>query len=353
MPKPSFAYAKEPVVIRIPPEEMEWQDVWKSPRNAALEANPHQRLLQLEKVREYADGTGVVVGIADTGVERRHPDLEGVIVDARDFTSSRSGDDDVAGHGTHVAGIVASQGRHGAPVGAAPGAKIVMAKVLGDQGSGLDSWIAAGISWLVDQKVDVISLSLGSGQPSQPIHEAIRRAESAGILVCAAAGNSGPGDQTVGYPGGFDESICTAAMDDDGRVARFSSRGPQVDATAVGVNVLSTLPGGRSGRMSGTSMSTPQMAGVCALVVSAMKKAAKAGRVNPAAFRRDLYGRFCNDIDPRGLDNASGYGYPVVVDWARELVGVQPPPPPPGDTVAVTIEEVKAVYERCRQLLGL
>jgi subtilisin family serine protease len=127
-------------------------------------------------------------------------------------------------------------------VGVAPNAKIVNAKVLGDSGSGTGNGIASGIRWAVQQGASVLNLSLGSDQEDPDIRAAVLDAIGAGCIVVAAAGNSGPGNNTVGYPGGTEGVICVAATDQGDVVARFSSRGQQLTISAPGVNVDSTIP---------------------------------------------------------------------------------------------------------------
>ncbi|TWT38706.1 Major intracellular serine protease precursor [Blastopirellula retiformator] len=106
-------------------------------------------------------GEGIKVGVVDTGVDETHPEVQESLVDARDFSGSRSGPVDVDGHGTHVASTIA--GKH---VGVAPRAKLYIAKALGDNGSGSDRAVANAIFWLIDQGVDIINMSLGSPSPS-------------------------------------------------------------------------------------------------------------------------------------------------------------------------------------------
>jgi subtilisin len=203
----------------------------------------------------------------------------------------------------------------------APACSLLVGKVLGDQGNGSDVGIAEGIDWAVSQGADVISMSLGADAPSSTIQSAVQRASSAGVIVCAAAGNSGPGEGTVGYPGGFPECVCVAATGLVDNVADFSSRGPQVFIAAPGVDLVSTYPGGRYATMSGTSMATPHVAGCAALWVSVNQSIAKKDR--PDAFKTALKVTAL-DLPPAGRDTASGYG---LVRADHLVVGKSTTPP--------------------------
>ncbi|MCB0167646.1 MAG: S8 family serine peptidase, partial [Anaerolineae bacterium] len=179
-------------------------------------------------------GKGVKVGIVDTGIDSAHPDFAGRIMATKSFVSSSAQDDN--GHGTHVAGIVAGSGAksNGKYVGIAPEASLYVAKVLRADGGGSMSGVMAGIEWAVlEQNVQVINLSLGGSGScdgtdalSVMCDEAVTQM---GVVVCVAAGNSGPGERTVGSPGCARLVITVGAMDDSGRIASFSSRGPTAD----------------------------------------------------------------------------------------------------------------------------
>src|SRR5690606_20835335 len=190
-------------------------------------------------------GKGVVVGVADTGIDGTHPDLNQTVLQARDFTGSPYGWKDVQGHGTHVAGTIAAQAGNDIGVaGVAPEAKLLIAKVLGDDGSGSDDSVAAGIKWLVDSGAHIVSMSLGSPYPSSQIRNAILYAINKGRFVVCAAGNDGR-PNSVNYPAKWPEVCSVAAVDSNGRAAKFSSQGPENWIAAPGQDVLSTYKDGR------------------------------------------------------------------------------------------------------------
>jgi subtilisin family serine protease len=266
-------------------------------------------------------GRGALVAVLDTGVQSNHPDLIGQLSETRDFTGSPSGSIDHNGHGTHCCGIIAAIDNQTGVVGVAPEAKIISAKVLADNGAGGSSGIAAGIRWAVAKGAHVISMSFGSSSPSQVIHTAIQDAAAAGCLLIAAAGNDGPGEHTSGFPSGHVECVSVAAFDSQKRIACFSSRG-KVDVAAPGVGVLSTVPMNRYAKMSGTSMATPYVAGVAALVISACLQASRP--IPKIAEFRSMLRRACIDAGRIGHDTTWGWG---LVDPALLIESTDPQPP--------------------------
>lgn len=246
-------------------------------------------------------GKGVVVAVLDTGCDLKHPDLSSQVLDARDFTGSPSGPDDLNFHGTHCAGVVSAVEDDRGIMGIAPDAKLLIAKVLGDDGSGSDSWIVKGIEWAAGKGAHVLSMSLGSQYPSPRIIAAIDKVIQSGVTVVMAAGNEG--QMGVGYPAkGVPNGIRVAAVDKNFRIAPFSSRGPEVDIAGPGVEILSTVPKGKFARMSGTSMATPFVAGVCALAISGTKK-----KLSPAEVKARIL-KNAEDTGTPGKDASYGWG---------------------------------------------
>lgn len=287
-------------------------------------------------------GKGATVAVLDTGCDRGHRDLKDRVSKSKDFTGSRSGDSDVQGHGTHCAGVIGAAENGVGMIGVAPESTLLVGKVLGDNGSGLGTWIAAGIDWACDNGADVISMSLGSAGVDPRIQAACERALARGVIVIAAAGNEGPREGTVGYPGGHAGVVCVAAVDAKEAVASFSSRGRQVQVAAPGVNVRSCYPGDRFATMSGTSMATPYVAGCAALYVAAAK--ARGAKWSPADFAK-LVSSSSKDLPPAGRDTATGFG---LIQPAKLLPVAEPVPPPgplppPADGDAVVVVPDPAV----------
>nr|WP_309221794.1 S8 family peptidase [Halorussus sp. MSC15.2] len=222
--------------------------------------------------RTAADGSGADVAIIDTGIDGNHPDLEANLGAGAAFTSCSSwsaectynwGDDN--GHGTHCAGIAGGVDNNQGVVGVAPGVTLHAVKVLGSNGGGRYSDIAAGIEYVADQGWDVGSLSLG-GSASSTIRDAVRYADSRGVTLVAAAGNSGPCTDCVGYPAAYPETIAVSSTNSNDGLSNFSSTGPEVDIAAPGSDIYSTYVGGGYDTLSGTSMACPHVAGAAGIL---------------------------------------------------------------------------------------
>jgi subtilisin family serine protease len=257
-------------------------------------------------------GRGIRVAVLDTGIDAAHPDLAGTLLEGRDFTGSASGCADRVGHGTHVAGLIAARQDDRGVVGICPGLAedgggLLVAKVLADDAGGLDSWIAAGVDWAVERGAHLVSMSLGSPQPGTSLYQTIRRATAAGVFVICAAGNHGS-DDSVDYPARWPEAIAVAAVDRHGRAAPFSSRGPEVDVAAPGQDILSTYPGARYAKLSGTSMATPFVTGVVALMLAKHRQLESHTPVKTVDQLREHLARTADDAGSPGKDPAYGHG---------------------------------------------
>ncbi|MFC5802234.1 S8 family serine peptidase [Streptomyces formicae] len=228
-------------------------------------------------------GKGVKVAVLDTGVDAGHPDLAGRVSESKSFIEGQEVADR-QGHGTHVASTVGGSGAgsDGKEKGVAPGADLAIGKVLDNEGFGSDSQIIAGMEWAAkDVDAKIVSMSLGSREASDgtdPMAQAVNTLSAqTGALFVIAAGNEGlPG--SIGSPGAADSALTIGAVDSADEAAYFTSQGPRYrdnalkpDLSAPGVGVLAARSRLTDGEglytaMSGTSMATPHVAGVAALL---------------------------------------------------------------------------------------
>ncbi|MGW4047463.1 S8 family peptidase [Streptomyces sp. NPDC004721] len=232
---------------------------------------------------EGYDGKGTKVAVLDTGIDATHPDVKDRILETKSFVPGEEVTDR-HGHGTHVASTIAGSGAAsaGANKGVAPGAGLIIGKVLGDGGSGSDSGIIEAMEWAKAEGADVVSMSLGSPVPddgSDPMSQAVDALSTdGGPLFVIAAGNAYD-EGTIGSPGSAEKALTVAAVDKKDNRADFSSMGPLVksyglkpDLSAPGVNINAaasqSVPGvnGMYRSMSGTSMATPHVAGAAAIL---------------------------------------------------------------------------------------
>ncbi len=286
-------------------------------------------------------GTGVKVAIIDSGIDKDHPDIEANIKGGVNFVSTppwRPADpdkwDDDNGHGTHCAGIVAAVDNEEGVIGVAPEADLYGVKVLDRTGSGYVSDVIAGIEWSIAKGMQVISMSLGGGY-SEGMETACYNAYEAGIVVVASAGNSGPDDDTVGYPAKYDSVIAVSATDDTNTIASFSSRGLEVELAAPGVDILSTYPGGYA-IGSGTSMACPHVVGTAALVIAS-------GITDNGAVRVRLQ-ETADDLGATGFDTKYGYGLVDADEAVLPAVSNTPPIADAGGSYSGT-EDVAITFD--------
>lgn len=236
------------------------------------------------------EGSGATVAVLDTGIDFDHPDLMVNIPLSRDFTTDGTGGDDnnnsIKGHGTHVAGVIAALNNNIGVLGVGSQIDLVALKVLDRTGSGTFGWIIAGLDYVSANSavIGIINLSLGARggtNPSQAFKDAsallqaaVQRATNAGVIVVVAAGNDAVNVTSNNVvPAMYPEVFTVSALDDrNGQVgsdkwASFSNYGLEVDIIAPGVLILSTSNDGKTSSLSGTSFSSPHVAGTVGLYI--------------------------------------------------------------------------------------
>jgi serine protease AprX len=252
------------------------------------------------------------LALIDTGADPDHKSLAGRIVAFKDFVNDQTTPYDDNGHGTHCASLIA--GERG--TGVAPDAKLVVVKVMDRDGACYLSDALKALDWCLENKerygIKAISFSVGGENPSDGtslLDEACDRMVDEGLVMCVAAGNSGPASGSIVIPGDANKVITVGAIDSHGSIFQLSSRGPAADGeikpdlVTLGVDVVSALAGSKDGysSMSGTSMAVPQVSGATAILLQAQPD------LKPADVKRMLL-KTADDLGQSGPDNVYGYG---------------------------------------------
>ena len=275
-------------------------------------------------------GKGIKVAVVDTGIAT-HPDLK---ITGR-FDATGTGHDDKNGHGTHCAGTIAA---NGAIKGVAPEAELYAVKVFGATGGTNPTWLVSALRWCRENKMDVISMSLGGPRELGVAFETeMNRCIQEGIVIAASAGNFGR-DYGVLYPAKYKPILAVAAIDITKRAAEWSAYGNELDMAAAGVEVYSTYPENRYALLSGTSMACPHIAGACALIqAKALKRFGK--KLTPAEVRLIL-NIYADDAGAPGFDERYGHGiFSFGRFGASETITPPPVPAPKERKVELVIDQ--------------
>ena len=238
-------------------------------KQPALSKTEVSRLQKIESGNQEA-----VVAILDTGIDQDHEELCGLIIAEANLTESLT-PDDIHGHGTHVAGIIAAKDSE---LGVASGCSLLNVKVADDTGRCQATALAEGIIWAVDNGAWIINISIEISQPSPNLEKAIDYAWSHGSLIIAAAGNSGTSSPV--YPAYYENCLAVAATNQDGKLAPLSNHGDWVDVLAPGFDIYSTLPDNEYGYKSGTSFACAYVSGMAALLFDLVTDANGNGSLN-------------------------------------------------------------------------
>jgi hypothetical protein len=289
-------------------------------------------------VHGYDRGSGIKVAILDTGIDYDHPDLHDNYMGGIDYVNDDDDPMDDRGHGTHCAGIVAAVDNGMGVIGAAPEVSLYGVKMLDSEGHGSYSDLIAGIEWSVNNDMQVISMSISGGSPSQALQDACDAASNSGVLLVASAGNNGnpwmpPGGwDNVGYPAKYESVIAVAATDSMDERPYWSSTGASVELAAPGVDINSTYWDDTYATIDGTSMACPHVSGTAALILATPEDTARDAD-NDGTYETNGDGVWTNnevrailqatadDLGDPGRDNSYGFG----------LVNASKAAPPSGD----------------------
>jgi subtilisin len=259
-------------------------------------------------------GEGIKVAVIDTGAGQ-HPDLK--YAGAVDVTGEGQPYDVIHGHGIHTAGTIGARGKI---LGVAPGCELYSVKVFPAQGGASSMALTAALKWCRENKMDVVSMSLGGPYPlPSSFEQEMRACYAQGIVMVASAGNNMRDWEDVLFPARYPEVLAVAAVDINKTIAQFSSWG-QVDISAAGVKVYSTWLNGQYAELDGTSMACPHIAGAVAIIQG--KALRREGRKLSPEVIRYLLRQYGEDLGEPGPDVRYGCG---VFSFGR-LVGSDRPP---------------------------
>ena len=313
------AYSEQPVVAYAEPNHFRFINF--IPNDTYYSFQWHLDQINMSDAWNKSTGSGVTVAVVDTGISQAGEDGFGNrVFGGYNFVKENENFSDDNGHGTHVAGTIAQETDNGIGVaGIAYNANLLGVKVLNKKGSGADSGVADGIRWAADNGAQVINMSLGGDSSSQTLEDAVNYANERGVVICAAAGNSGA--DTIGYPARYDACIAVGSVRYDKEKADYSQYGAGLDVVAPGgdTSVDQNQDGYGDGvvqetftkklfRMKwgyyyfqGTSMATPHVSGLAALIIG------KYPAYTPDQVRNAIEST-AEDLGLPGYDTTYGYG---------------------------------------------
>lgn len=253
-------------------------------------------------------GKGIKVAVIDTAVDLNHPDIK--IEGGWDFVKNvpLSKLTPIQGHGTHVCGIIGARDNGFGIIGVAPECSLYSLVALDDTGSGSYNTIIRALDWCISNKMDVINMSIGGGSDTPEFYQAIRRVYDANIPMICAGGNGSWDTGYLDFPGTYNETISVAAVNENFTRASFSSIGPNIDVAAPGVNILSCTPNNTYSIYSGTSMASPFVTGLVAIMIAKHRIFGGTTPLNNVEDVRNHLIKVARDVDYKGQDNYTGYG---------------------------------------------
>jgi subtilisin len=279
----------------------------------------YNQVLANKRIPSTLSGSGVKIGVLDTGIDKEHPDLKVkggtcvlTIIEASGCNNSYD-DDSLVGHGTHVAGIIAAQNNTIGVLGVAPKVDLYAIKGLNKSGQGTTTTIMAGIEWAITNKMDILNFSLTTSFDDPALKAMVNKAYESGILLIAAAGNEGKeteiGVDTVQYPAKYDSVVAVSSTNELNKRAPTSSFGSEVEIAAPGEDIYSTFPltldSGNYpkgyNQLSGTSMAAPFATGIAALYME------RYPNLSNKEIRAKLQ-KNAKDLGATGRDNYFGFG---------------------------------------------
>lgn len=246
-------------------------------------------------IKETPDDKKVKVAVFDTGISD-HSDL--IVTKKVSFIDNEPEVDDLQGHGTHMSGTIAALRNHFGIRGVTNNVELYSVKVIGMDGKGYASNIINGLNWAIENNIKVVNMSFVGNEYSESLHEAIQLAREHGILIIAAAGNNGKGENTMGYPALYPEVVAVGSVNQSHKRSTFSSTGNELDIVAPGSVTLSTYSHDSYKTLSGTSSATAYVSGSAALIWSQ----------NPSLSVEDVTYKMYSSATPLGTEHEYGHG---------------------------------------------
>ncbi|WP_276357854.1 S8 family peptidase [Cohnella caldifontis] len=225
------------------------------------------RHIQAPEAWNRTTGLGVRIGVIDTGVDFRHPDLRYSVERGINLIYRTLPPQDDNGHGTHIAGTIAAANRMEGMIGVAPRASVHPVKAFDYGGTAYVSDIILGLDWCVRNRMHIVNMSFGMQNRSRSLLQAVAAANQAGVVVVASSGNDGR-SSGIDYPARYGNTIAVGATNELGRVASFTNRSGLIDIYAPGDKIVSAWVGSKYREMSGTSMATSHVSGAIALLLA-------------------------------------------------------------------------------------
>jgi thermitase len=297
--------------------------IYLPPQNSSISNDPYNSLqwelktMQAPDQRQLAPfkKRDAIVAILDTGIDTNHEDIQGKVTAEIDLTEG-SLPNDLNGHGTHIAGIIAAGSNNGVGItGLAPEVRLLNVKVADANGSCQANIVAKGIIWAVDSGARIINVSLEFNQPFPELENAINYAWQQGCLVIASASN-----QTIYpvYPAFYKNCLAVAATDEKDQTGKLSYDSNWIDVAAPGFSIFSTLPGNNYGYRSGTSFATAQVSGLAAILYSMATDNNEDGKLNDEVREAILKGAQKTSSD--GIDRINFMNSITIINSGRELI---------------------------------
>jgi thermitase len=270
-----------------------------------------QQIHAIPSTWNVKNSSPVLVAVLDTGIDKNHEELDGRVVAEIDLSKSATFDD-IYGHGTPIAGIIAADAENGlGMIGLAPESRLINVKVADDKGTCQISILAAGIIWAVDNGAKVINISIELKESTTELKNAVNYAWNNGAIVIAASGNDG--NSLPVYPASLENCIGVTAIQENDTLAPLANYGDWVDVAAPGMDIYSTLPDNKYGYKHGTSFAAAYVSGLAALLFSMATDTNGDGKLNDEVRRAIEAG--CDGIDIAG----TGKGNINVANSVAEL----------------------------------